>query len=118
MTTTANHYGYALIDDTPQRCVINMTGSQLKHSRSWNTLIQGTKLPGAKGAYTPPAYSHWYSLKTQVESNDRGSWYSYNITQERVLEEKEIDLLKRPKNSLSFVPMEEWTSYLVRRPPQ
>ena len=69
-----------------------MTGAQLKHSRAWNTLIQGTKLQGSKGLYTPPAYSHWYSLKTQVESNDRGTWYSYSITQERVLEESETDL--------------------------
>ena len=92
LTTTANHYGYALVDETPQKCVINMTGAQLKHSRAWNTLIQGTKLQGSKGLYTPPAYSHWYSLKTQVESNDRGTWYSYSITQERVLEESETDL--------------------------
>ena len=49
LTTTANHYGYALVDDSPQRCVINMTGSQLKHSRSWNTLIQGTKLQVLRG---------------------------------------------------------------------
>jgi len=102
LTTTANHYGYALVDDSPQRCVINMTGSQLKHSRSWNTLIQGTKLQGAKGLYTPPAYSHWYSLKTQVESNDRGSWYSYSITQERILAEKEVDLFKEAEDFSKF----------------
>ena len=92
LTVTANHYGYALVDETPHKCVINMTGSQLKHSRAWNTMIQGTKLKGAKGMFTPPAYSHWYRLTTQVESNDRGSWYSYNITQERMLDESEKDL--------------------------
>jgi hypothetical protein len=102
LTTTANHYGYALIDDAPQRCVINMTGAQLKHSRAWNTMIQGTKLQGSKGLYTPPAYSHWYKLKTQVESNDRGTWYSYSISQERVLEEKEADLFKDAEDFSKF----------------
>ena len=102
LTTTANHYGFALVDDTPQRCVINATGSQLKHSRAWNTLIQGTKLQGSKGLYTPPAYSHWYSLKTQGESNDRGSWYSYSITQERVLGAKETDLFRDAEEFSKF----------------
>jgi len=102
LTTTANHYGYALIDDTPQKCVINMTGSQLKHSRAWNTLIQGTKVQGQKGLFTPPAFSHWYRLKTQVESNDRGSWYSYSVTQERVLAEKDTELFKEAEEFSKF----------------
>jgi hypothetical protein len=37
-----------------------------------------------------------------VESNDRGSWYSYNITQERVLAEKEIDLFKEAEEFSKF----------------
>tara|TARA_R100001244_G_scaffold56132_1_gene47918 strand:+ start:2437 stop:3225 length:789 start_codon:yes stop_codon:yes gene_type:complete len=102
LTTTANHYGYALVNDAPQKCVINMTGSQLKHSRAWNTLIQGTKIQGQKGLFTPPAYSHWYRLKTQVESNDRGSWYSYSITQERVLAEKDTELFKEAEEFSKF----------------
>ena len=105
LTVTANHYGYALVDEAPQKCVINMTGSQLKHSRAWNTMIQGTKLKGAKGMFTPPAYSHWYRLSTQVESNDRGSWYSYNITQERMLEESEKDL---------FAEAEEFSKHVAK----
>ena len=52
ITTTANHYGFALIDGVPTKCVINMTGSQLKHSRYFNTLIQGTKIEVRKG-YLP-----------------------------------------------------------------
>jgi|TARA_R100000329_G_scaffold151223_2_gene146483 hypothetical protein len=102
LTVTANHYGFALIDDVAQKCVMNMTGSQLKHSRAWNTLIQGTKMKGAKGMFTPPAYSHWYRLSTQVESNDRGSWYSYHITQERVLEESEKDLFAEAEEFAKF----------------
>ena len=30
LQNTANHYGYAIIEGSPQRCVINMTRSQLK----------------------------------------------------------------------------------------
>jgi hypothetical protein len=92
LTTTANHYGYALVEDVPQKCVINMTGAQLKHSRSWNTTIQNTFLDGTKGKYEAPAFTHWYCLRTQVESNDRGTWYSYSISQERMLQEDEKDL--------------------------
>ena len=82
LTVTANHYGYALIDDKPEKCVISMTGSQLKHSRFFNTLIQGTKIEG--------------------ESNDRGSWYSYQISQERPLATKEEDLFMEAKDFSEF----------------
>ena len=102
LTTTANHYGYVLIEDTPQKCVISMTGSQLKHSRYFNTLIQGTKMDGEKGSFTPPSYSHWYTIKTQTESNDRGSWYSYSISQERSLNTKEADLFTEAKDFSEF----------------
>jgi len=102
LTVTSNHYGFALVHDVAQKCVINMTGSQLKHSRAWNTMIQGTKMKGAKGMFTPPAYSHWYRLSTQVESNDRGSWYSYHIVQERVLGEKETDLFAEAEEFAKF----------------
>ena len=37
-----------------------------------------------------------------MESNVRGSWYSYNITQERVLAEKEIDLFKEAEEFSKF----------------
>ena len=102
LTPTANHYGYAMIDEEPQKCVINMTGSQLKHSRYFNTLIQSTKMQGAQGMFTPPSYSHWYLLKTQIESNDRGSWYSFSISQERVLDEQETDLFTEAKEFSEF----------------
>jgi hypothetical protein len=102
LTVTANHYGYALIDDKPEKCVISMTGSQLKHSRFFNTLIQGTKIEGEKGTFTPPSYSHWYAIKTQSESNDRGSWYSYQIAQERPLATKEEDLFMEAKDFSEF----------------
>ena len=102
ITTTANHYGFALIDGVPTKCVINMTGSQLKHSRYFNTLIQGTKIEGSKGLFTPPSYSHVYSLKTQPESNDRGSWYSYDISQDRPLNEKEAELFNEAKDFAEF----------------
>ena len=103
LTVTANHYGFALVDEAPQKCVINMTGSQLKYSRAWNTMIQGTKLKGVKGMFTPPAYSHWYRLSTQIESNDRGTWYSYSITQERMLNESEKDLFSEAEEFSKFV---------------
>ena len=102
ITVTANHYGYAMVDEVPQKCIISMTGSQLKHSRNFNTLIQGTKIEGKTGLYTPPAYSHWYRLCTQTESNDRGSWYSYKIIQEKMLSEKETDLFSEAKEFSEF----------------
>jgi hypothetical protein len=59
-------------------------------------------MQGAQGMFTPPSYSHWYLLKTQIESNDRGSWYSFSISQERVLDEQETDLFTEAKEFSEF----------------
>jgi len=37
-----------------------------------------------------------------VESNDRGSWYSYSVTQERVLTEKDTELFKEAEEFSKF----------------
>ena len=59
-------------------------------------------MDGEKGSFTPPSYSHWYTIKTQTESNDRGSWYSYSISQERSLNTKEADLFTEAKDFSEF----------------
>ena len=40
----------------------------------------GLKMMGANGSFTPPAYSHLYTLKTIAESNNLGNWYGWDIS--------------------------------------
>ena len=102
LQNTANHYGYAMIDGASQRCVINMTRSQLKMSRNWLTLINGTRLNGKNGEYTPPAHSHFYLIQTVEEESAKGTYYNYRITQERILGNKEVSLFREADDFSKF----------------
>ena len=103
LQNTANHYGYAMIDGTSQRCVLNMTRSQLKKSRNWLTMINGTRLNGKNGEYTPPAHSHFYLIQTEeVSAVGKGSYYNYRITQERILGNKEVSLFREADDFSKF----------------
>jgi len=92
LQNTCNHYGFAMIDGASQRCMLNMTRSQLKKSRNWITMINGTRLNGKNGEYTPPAHSHFYLIQTEEEESAKGTYYNYRITQERVLNNEETPL--------------------------
>tara|TARA_R100000234_G_scaffold46829_1_gene27994 strand:- start:16307 stop:17050 length:744 start_codon:yes stop_codon:yes gene_type:complete len=63
-----------------EQAVITMSSTQLKKARRWNSQIMGLKVPGPDGSLVTPAiYSHVYHLTTKQESNDKGSWYGWNI---------------------------------------
>ena len=102
LQNTANHYGYAMIDGASQRCVLNMTRSQLKKSRNWLTMINGTRLNGKNGEYTPPAHSHFYLIQTEEEESAKGTYYNYRITQERILGNKEVSLFREADDFSKF----------------
>jgi hypothetical protein len=62
------------------RVVISMSGSQLKKSRRWNTLLMQERAEGPNGkSFVPPAYYRVYHLTTVPEENDLGSWFGWKI---------------------------------------
>ena len=102
LQNTANHYGFAEINGELQRCVINMSRSQLKVSRAWIGLINGTRMNGAKGDFTPPSYSHWYLVRSVEIEGAKGSYYNFAVTQERPLNNKEAELFEEAQEFSSF----------------
>lgn len=58
---------------------------------------------GAKGDFTPPSYSHWYLVRSVEIEGAKGSYYNFAVTQERPLNNKEAELLKKHKSFLRFV---------------
>ena len=78
---TANHFVLVLNDQGIwEQCLIAMKSTQRKKSKKWNSLMLGLKLKGTKGLFTPPSYSHIYSMKTIAESNDLGTWFGWDIS--------------------------------------
>jgi len=86
---TAQHFVLA-VGTTPQTALISMKGTQLKVSRKWNSMMMGIKMQGKNGLFTPPTYSHIYNLKTVQMSNDKGTWFGWDVTKVGPVSDKNI----------------------------
>ena len=42
--------------------------------------MMGIKMQGKNGLFTPPTYSHIYNLKTVQMSNDKGTWFGWDVS--------------------------------------
>ena len=81
LSTTANHYVLVLDGNGNfTQAIIALSGSQLKKSKKWNSIMAGLKIKTKDGnVFTPPTFSHKYVLTSVVEQNDQGSWYGWDV---------------------------------------
>jgi len=79
LDNTASHFVLTL-GDNPQTALISMKSTQLKVSRKWNSMMMGIKMQGKNGLFTPPTYSHIYELSTVQMSNDKGTWFGWDVS--------------------------------------
>jgi len=86
---TANHF-VIVLGDSPSTALISMKATQLKISRKWNSVMMGIKLQGKNGLFTPQTYSHIYNLKTVQMSNDKGTWFGWDVAKVGPVEDKSV----------------------------
>jgi hypothetical protein len=79
LDNTANHF-VLVTGSNPQTALISMKSTQLKVSRKWNSMMMGIKMQGKNGLFTPPTYSHIYKLSTVQMSNDKGTWFGWDVS--------------------------------------
>ena len=90
LVRTGYHYGLLVAKgQAPRPMVIGMTSTQLKRSRRWNSQAMALKVKVGNKSVTPPMYSHSYGLDAVEESNDRGTWWSWDIGDPRIIEDAE-----------------------------
>ena len=76
---TASHF-VIINGDSPSTALISIKSTQLKISRKWNSMMSGIKMKGANGMFTPASFSHIYKLKTTQMSNDKGTWFGWEVS--------------------------------------
>ena len=86
---TANHF-VVLLSKSPTTALISMKATQLKVSRKWNSMMMGIKMQGKNGLFTPPTYSHIYKLKTVQMSNDKGTWFGWDVSMVGPIQDKAV----------------------------
>ena len=83
---TAEYYVFVVNPETGEYypVVISMSGTQLKHSRRFNTVINTRRVPNpnGQGTFNPAMFYAAYRFNTQPEQNDKGSWFAWDITHE------------------------------------
>ena len=85
--TCGDHYVVIIPNGHSSEAIITMKATQLKKSRKWNSMLLNLKIKNSKGvSFTPPSYSHYYLLKTSKEGNDKGSWYGWEISREKMVD--------------------------------
>ena len=89
LENTANHF-VIVLGKSPQSALLSMKATQLKVSRKWNSIMMGIKLQGQNGLFTPPTYSHIYNLKTVQMSNDKGTWFGWDVSKVKPIEDKSV----------------------------
>ena len=89
LDNTANHF-VLVVGDNPETALISMKSTQLKVSRKWNSMMMGIKMQGKNGLFTPPTYSHIYKLSTVQMSNDKGTWFGWDVSKAGPVEDKTI----------------------------
>ena len=53
-------------------------------------MIMGIKMQGKNGLFTPPTYSHIYKLSTVQMSNDKGTWFGWDVSKVGPVEDKNM----------------------------
>tara|TARA_R100000995_G_scaffold72005_1_gene40716 strand:- start:82 stop:852 length:771 start_codon:yes stop_codon:yes gene_type:complete len=66
--------------------LITMKSTQLNVSKKWNSMMKTTQIPDGKGGFAiPPMHGVVYTLTSTLQKNDKGSWYGWVVTQDRIL---------------------------------
>ena len=89
LENTANHF-VILLGSSPTTALLSMKATQLKVSRKWNSMMMGIKMQGKNGLFTPPTYSHIYNLKTVQMSNDKGTWFGWDVSKVGPVTDKSV----------------------------
>ena len=89
LENTASHFVLVTGTNT-STALITMKSTQLKTSKKWNTMMLGIKLKGKDGLFTPPTYSHVYLLKTVQQSNDKGTWFGWDVNKLGPVQDKAV----------------------------
>ena len=76
---TASHF-VIVLGKSPSTALIAMKSTQLKISRKWNSMMASIKMKGKNGMFTPAFFSHTYNLRTTQMSNDKGTWFGWEVS--------------------------------------
>lgn len=94
---TMYYFVLVLVGDEWKKAVIALKKTELKHGRALQDMIRRFSYPDDKKyeGVKPFMFSRTFTLSTEVDSNDEGSWFNWSIKPDRILDfDKDEDLLE------------------------
>jgi hypothetical protein len=83
--------------------LITMKSTQLTVSKKWNSMMKSVQIE-VNGQYRrPPMNGVVYRLKSNLQKNDKGSWYGWSVTQDRILGNEDKNLYLDSKKFASSI---------------
>jgi hypothetical protein len=84
--------------------LITMKSTQLNVSKKWNSMMKTIQIADGKGGMAiPPMHGVVYKLSSVLQKNDKGSWYGWSVTQDRIMGQKDKTLYLTAKDFNSSV---------------
>jgi len=85
---TAEHYVIVLEPDGMwSKAIIKMKSTQLKKSRTWNSIMSNQRRVDGDEVYQPKDFARSYLMKTIREKNDKGKWFGWVISESKWIDE-------------------------------
>ena len=79
--------------------LITMKSSQLTVSKKWIAMMKLMQVDIGEGKVgRPPMHGVVYNLSSALQKNDKGSWYGWSVTQDRIMGQEDVSLYKQAKS--------------------
>jgi hypothetical protein len=77
------------------KAIIKMKSTQLKKSRTWNSIMSNQRRVDGDEVYQPKDFARSYVLKTIREKNDKGKWFGWVISEGDWIDELKISNVEK-----------------------
>ena len=95
-------YYYVMVENKQggySPALITMKSTQLSVSKKWNSMMKSVQIDDGKGGFdTPPMHGVVYNLQSNLQKNDKGSWYGWVVTQDRIMGQNDKTLYLSAKD--------------------
>ena len=79
--------------------LVTMKSTQLSVSKKWNSMMKSVQIDDGKGGFAvPPMHGVVYNLQSNLQKNDKGSWYGWVVTMDRIMGQKDKSLYLNSKD--------------------
>ena len=95
-------YYYVMVENKQggySPALITMKSTQLSVSKKWNSMMKSVQIDDGKGGFAvPPMHGVVYTLQSNLQKHDKGSWYGWVVNMDRIMGQQDKTLYLNAKD--------------------